>query len=137
MQISFRNIKNNYGLRRFRRRSHYINRGFRCFGKIFDKAFHIKGIIPNNEAVVAIAQQTLGTETALIMVFGMIANLLIARFTRFKYVFLTGHHTLFMACLISAVFSTTGIKGASLVISGSIILGLLMVIFSALFNRIC
>ncbi len=30
------------------------------FGKIFDKAFHIKGIIPNNEAVVAIAQQTLG-----------------------------------------------------------------------------
>ena len=57
------------------------------FGKIFDKAFHIKGIIPNNEAVVAIAQQTLGTETALIMVFGMIANLLIARFTRFKYNF--------------------------------------------------
>lgn len=64
------------------------------FGKIFDKAFHIKGIIPNNEAVVAIAQQTLGKETALIMVFGMIANLLIARFTKFKYVFLTGHHTL-------------------------------------------
>ena len=57
------------------------------FGKIFDKAFHIKGIIPNNEAVVAIAQQTLGKETALIMVFGMIANLLIARFTKFKYVF--------------------------------------------------
>ncbi|MGH0431101.1 PTS ascorbate transporter subunit IIC [Bacillus hominis] len=102
------------------------------FGKIFDKAFHIKGIIPNNEAVVAIAQQTLGKETALIMIFGMIANLLIARFTRFKYVFLTGHHTLFMACLISAVFSTTGMQGTSLVIIGSVLLGALMVIFPAL-----
>lgn len=37
-----------------------------------------------------------------------------------------------MACLISAVFSTTGMKGATLVIVGSIILGALMVIFPAL-----
>ncbi|MGI2709109.1 PTS ascorbate transporter subunit IIC [Bacillus cytotoxicus] len=102
------------------------------FGKMFDKAFHIKGIIPNNEAIVAIAQQTLGKETAFIMVFGMIVNLLIARFTKLKYVFLTGHHTLFMACLISAVFSTAGLKGFSLVLIGSILLGVLMVIFPAL-----
>lgn len=102
------------------------------FGKMFDKAFHIKGIIPNNEAVVVIAQQTLGKETAFIMVFGMLVNLLIARFTKFKYVFLTGHHTLFMACLISAAFSTTGMKGFSLVMIGSIVLGSLMVIFPAL-----
>ncbi|EOO25535.1 hypothetical protein IIU_06128 [Bacillus cereus VD133] len=102
------------------------------FGKMFDKAFHIKGIIPNNEAVVAIAQQTLGKETAFIMVLGMIINLLIARFTKFKYVFLTGHHTLFMAGLVSAVVSTTGMTGFTLVIIGSLVLGALMVIFPAL-----
>ncbi|XJZ26650.1 PTS ascorbate transporter subunit IIC [Bacillota bacterium Lsc_1132] len=97
------------------------------FGKMFEKAFHIQGVIPNNEAIVAIAQQTFGKETALIMLFGMIANILIARFTPFKYIFLTGHHILFMASLISAVFATGGVTGLPLVIIGSIILGGLMV----------
>ncbi|MFY4775774.1 PTS ascorbate transporter subunit IIC [Metabacillus sp. RGM 3146] len=102
------------------------------FGKMFEKAFSIQGIIPNNEAIVAIAQKTLGTETAMIMLFGMIVNILIARFTPFKYIFLTGHHTLFMACLLSAVFSTGGITGIPLVIIGSLILGALMVLMPAI-----
>ncbi|KXG10730.1 PTS ascorbate transporter subunit IIC [Anoxybacillus rupiensis] len=103
-----------------------------AFGKLFEKAFAIQGVIPNNEAIVAIAQQTFGKETALIMLFGMIVNLLLARFTRFKYIFLTGHHTLFMACLISAVLATSGVAGALLVVIGSIILGALMVFMPAL-----
>jgi ascorbate PTS system EIIC component len=102
------------------------------FGKMFEKAFHIQGVIPNNEAIVAIAQQTFGKETAMIMLFGMIVNILIARFTPFKYIFLTGHHTMFMACLISAVFATGGVTGVPLVIIGSIILGSLMVLMPAI-----
>jgi ascorbate PTS system EIIC component len=102
------------------------------FGKMFEKAFHIQGVIPNNEAIVAIAQQTFGKETAMIMLFGMIVNILIARFTRFKYIFLTGHHTMFMACLISAVFAAGGVTGVPLVIIGSIILGSLMVLMPAI-----
>ncbi|WP_374717855.1 PTS ascorbate transporter subunit IIC [Neobacillus sp.] len=102
------------------------------FGKMFEKAFHIQGIIPNNEAIVAIAQQTFGRETAMIMLFGMVMNIVIARFTPFKYIFLTGHHTLFMACLISAVFATGGVTGIPLIIIGSIILGLLMVFMPAM-----
>ncbi|QPA32217.1 PTS ascorbate transporter subunit IIC [Thermaerobacillus caldiproteolyticus] len=102
------------------------------FGKMFEKAFHIQGVIPNNEAIVAIAQKTFGKETAMIMLFGMVVNILIARFTRFKYIFLTGHHTLFMACLISAVFATGGVTGIPLVIVGSIILGSLMVFMPAI-----
>ncbi|MBA2871022.1 PTS system ascorbate-specific IIC component [Anoxybacillus calidus] len=102
------------------------------FGKMFEKAFHIQGVIPNNEAIVAIAQKTFGKETAMIMLFGMVVNILIARFTRFKYIFLTGHHTLFMACLISAVFATGGVTGIPLIIVGSIILGSLMVFMPAI-----
>jgi ascorbate PTS system EIIC component len=102
------------------------------FGKMFEKAFHIQGVIPNNEAIVAIAQQTFGKETAMIMLFGMIVNILIARFTPFKYIFLTGHHTMFMACLISAVFAAGGVTGVPLVIIGSIILGSLMVLMPAI-----
>jgi len=102
------------------------------FSKMFDHAFHVQGVIPNNEAIVAAAQTSFGTSTAMIMVFGMIMNILFARFTPFKYIFLTGHHTLFMACLIAASLSVGGMSGTPLIIVGSIILGLCMVVFPAM-----
>ncbi|AYE52504.1 PTS ascorbate transporter subunit IIC [Priestia megaterium] len=103
-----------------------------AFGKMFNKAFSVEGIIPNNEAIVAVAQQTFGTETAMIMLLGMIVNIIIARITKFKYIFLTGHHTMFMACLIAAILSTGGLTGAPLVLTGALLLGILMVLFPAL-----
>jgi len=102
------------------------------FSKMFDHAFQVQGVITNNEAIVAAAQTNFGTATALIMVFGMIFNLLLARFTPLKYIFLTGHHTLFMACLIAASLSVGGMSGTPLIIVGSIILGLCMVVFPAI-----
>lgn len=102
------------------------------FSKMFDHAFNVQGVIPNNEAIVAAAQTSFGTATAMIMVFGMIMNILFARFTPLKYIFLTGHHTLFMACLIAASLSVGGMSGTPLIIVGSIILGLCMVIFPAI-----
>lgn len=102
------------------------------FSKMFDHAFHVQGVIPNNETIVAAAQTNFGTATALIMVFGMVMNLLLARFTPLKYIFLTGHHTLFMACLIAASLSVGGMSGTPLIIVGSIILGLCMVVFPAI-----
>ncbi|MGF9892023.1 PTS ascorbate transporter subunit IIC [Priestia megaterium] len=103
-----------------------------AFGKMFNKAFSVEGIIPNNEAIVAVAQQTFGTETAMIMLLGMIVNIIIARITKFKYIFLTGHHTMFMACLIAAILSTGGLTGAPLILVGALLLGILMVLFPAL-----
>lgn len=106
-----------------------------AFGTMFDHAFGIQGVIPNNEAIVALAQKTLGRETALIMLLGMVVNIIIARYTRFKYIFLTGHHTLFMACLISAILSVGGMSGISLVVLGSLTLGTLMVLSPAMLQK--
>ncbi|MCA0971453.1 PTS ascorbate transporter subunit IIC [Halobacillus litoralis] len=102
------------------------------FSSMFDEAFAVQGVIPNNEAIVALAQQSFGTETAMIMLFGMVANIILARLTPLKYIFLTGHHTMFMACLIAVILTTGGITGVPMVIIGSIILGSLMVLFPAL-----
>lgn len=102
------------------------------FSNMFDHAFNVQGVIPNNEAIVAAAQTNFGTATAMIMVFGMIMNILFARITPLKYIFLTGHHTLFMACLIAASLSVGGMSGASLIIVGSILLGICMVVFPAI-----
>ncbi|TGB02431.1 PTS ascorbate transporter subunit IIC [Halobacillus salinus] len=102
------------------------------FSSMFDEAFAVQGVIPNNEAIVALAQQSFGTETAMIMLFGMVANIILARITPLKYIFLTGHHTMFMACLIAVILTTGGITGVPMVIIGSLILGSLMVMFPAL-----
>lgn len=91
--------------------------------KMIEKGFHIKGVVPNNEAVVSVAQKILGVETMSILVAGLIFNLIIARFTRYKYVFLTGHHSFFMACLLSAVLGALGLKGWELILIGGFFLG--------------
>ncbi|MBH0230786.1 PTS ascorbate transporter subunit IIC [Halobacillus yeomjeoni] len=102
------------------------------FSSMFNEAFSVNGVIPNNEAIVALAQEGFGTETAMIMLFGMVANIILARVTPFKYIFLTGHHTMFMACLIAVILTTGGMSGISMIILGSIILGTLMVLSPAI-----
>ncbi|KAA9242073.1 MULTISPECIES: PTS ascorbate transporter subunit IIC [Aerococcus] len=98
----------------------------------FENAFNVQGVIPNNEAVIGVAQNMLGTELALVMGFGFVFNILIARFTKLKYIFLTGHHVLFMAALITAVLGTAGFHGVELIAIGSFILGSCMVLSPAI-----
>lgn len=101
-------------------------------GTMFQAGFDAQGVIPNNEAIVALALKTFGTNTALIMFFGMMVNIIIARITPLKYIFLTGHHTLYMACLISVILSVGGLQGVVLIMIGSVLLGLIMAIFPTL-----
>lgn len=105
------------------------------FGEMFKVAFNMQGVIPNNEAIVAVALNQYGTSTALIMLSGMIFNILIARFTKFKYIFLTGHHTLYMACMVAVIMSVAGFTSVSLILLGGLVLGLIMSISPALVQR--
>lgn len=91
--------------------------------KLIEHGFSITGVVPNNEAVTSVAQKILGVETMSILVVGLLLNLAFARFTRFKYIFLTGHHSFFMACLLSAVLGAVGFKGSLLIILGGFLLG--------------
>ena len=103
-----------------------------AFGKMFEYGFGITGIVPNNEAIVGLALVDYGTQTALIMALGMIVNILIARYTKLKYIFLTGHHTLYMACMLAAILIAGGMNGVPLVIVGALLLGLIMALMPAL-----
>lgn len=97
----------------------------------FQSAFHVQGVIPSNEAIIGTSQNMFESEMALIMAFGFLCNILIARLTKFKYIFLSGHHILFMSALLAAVLSTIGFKGTELVIVGSLLLGAVMTITPA------
>ncbi|AWK41782.1 PTS ascorbate transporter subunit IIC [Photorhabdus laumondii subsp. laumondii] len=102
------------------------------FAEIFQHAFGIQGVVPNNEAIVSIAQKSFGKEMAMIMFFAMVINILIARFTPWKFIFLTGHHTLFMSMMVAVILATAGIKGSMLVAIGSVVVGVAMVFFPAI-----
>ncbi|MGD8110370.1 PTS ascorbate transporter subunit IIC [Vibrio sp. TRT 21S02] len=105
------------------------------FATIFQQAFGITGVVPNNEAIVSIAQEAFGKEMAMIMFFAMIVNILIARFTPWKFIFLTGHHTLFMSMMVAAILSSSGMKGVPLIALGSVVVGSVMVFFPAIAHR--
>lgn len=102
------------------------------FATIFQHAFGIKGVVPNNEAIVSIAQQSFGKEMAMIMFFAMLVNILIARLTPWKFIFLTGHHTLFMSMMVAAILSAGGMSSIPLIAVGSLVVGVTMVLFPAL-----
>ena len=66
----------------------FIVKNLDPLGKMIEKGFGITGVVPNNEAIVSIAQNILGKETMFILVAGLIINIIIARVTKFKYIFL-------------------------------------------------
>ncbi|MFA0012527.1 PTS ascorbate transporter subunit IIC [Vibrio lentus] len=102
------------------------------FSVVFTEAFGVHGVIPNNEAIVALSQEAFGYEMALIMFFAFVVNILLARLTPLKYIFLTGHHTMFMSMLVAVILSSAGIEGTVLVAIGAILVGTLMVVMPAL-----
>ncbi len=105
------------------------------FATIFQHAFGITGVVPNNEAIVSIAQEAFGKEMAMIMFFGMLVNILVARFTPWKFIFLTGHHTLFMSMMVAAILASSGMKGVPLIALGSLVVGSVMVFFPAIAHK--
>ncbi len=102
------------------------------FGKLFEQAYGLAGVVPNNEAVMAIMLEYYGFAISCVMFLGMIVNLIIARFTPFKFIFLTGHHTLFMAVLMVLVLHAGGRESWEIILWGSILLGGCLSVFPAL-----
>lgn len=93
-------------------------------GKMFIHAFNVQGVIPNNEAVVATVLVKFGTATALIMLVSMIINVLLARFSHFKYIYLSGHVMLYMAAMIAVLMEVAGFELIPEVLLGGLMLGI-------------
>lgn len=102
------------------------------FGTIFNYAFNMQGVVPNNEAIVSLGLEKFASDTAYIMCIGMIANIVMARFSRLHYIFLTGHHTLYMACMLVVILNVGQLSGPQLWIGGGLVLGLIMVLSPAI-----
>lgn len=110
-----------------------LNNSLTPFAKMFKFALNVQGVVPSNEAVVAIALVKYGSVTALIMLVGMIVNIALARFTRFKYIFLTGQAMLYVSCLTAVILVSAGLgSGWQTILLGGLFEGTLLTVTPAL-----
>jgi ascorbate PTS system EIIC component len=77
-----------------------------------------------------------GLAVVLIMFFGFLVNLVLARITPLKYVFLTGHIMFWNAFMVTAALSDAGrITGVPLIVIGSLVQGVISTVLPALIAR--
>lgn len=93
------------------------------FTDLFNLAFGIEGVTTQVEVATALALDTYGTEVAIVFVLGFVFNLLFAKFTPFKSIFLTGQHFLYFACVIALIFIANGMPMAVTCVVGGLLLG--------------
>jgi PTS system ascorbate-specific IIC component len=94
-------------------------------GGMLEASLGITGIVPNDEAIASVALLEYGTSGALIMVTGFFVNVIVARLTRFKYIYVTGHHLLYIALLVTVMLTLyTPLSGIALVLLGGLIVGI-------------
>lgn len=99
-----------------------------AFSSLFSNAFNIVGVVPSNEAIMAATIDKLGATAAVILLFSMVLNILLARFTRFKNIYLSLHLVLFMAFALTAVLAELGYSHVAIVTIASIFIGCYMAI---------
>ncbi|MEA4908088.1 MAG: PTS transporter subunit IIC, partial [Anaerolineaceae bacterium] len=92
-------------------------------GDLTQAGFNLQGALPVNEVFVALAQQKLGNQISLVFAISFLLSILIARFTPLKYVFLSGHHIIFMSTLTVGLLGLTVFKDSPvmLIIVASVI----------------
>ncbi|MCF1586252.1 PTS sugar transporter subunit IIC [Tetragenococcus koreensis] len=104
------------------------------FGEIFTEGFNMQGIVPSIEAIngQAMNELGLGREIAFTFLAIFVFNILIARFTPWKYIFLTGQAILWMATMTTIFGFFVGLRGIVLVLVGGLIGGIFAVAMPAI-----
>lgn len=102
------------------------------FQSLFAEGFNLTGVLPLAEAVTALAQGQFPSLIALVMVLGFAVNLVVARLTPFKYIFLTGQHNLFLAAMLVILFKAMNFSDVLTIGLGSVLLGFAAAIYPAI-----
>jgi len=105
------------------------------FVDLFTSVFNLSGFATSSEAVVGAMQSSvviIATTSALIMGIGFLVNILIARISPLKYIFLTGHMMWILSVTIAFSLYVSGFNETMIIVIGSLLQGLIMVILPAI-----
>ncbi len=103
-------------------------------GALITGAFDVAGVVPTNEAITAIVADIpdVSQNVAFAMFIGVLLSLVLARLTPLRYVFLTGHHMLFMATVLTVVLYNAKVDQVVQILVAAIGLATMMVVMPAL-----
>ena len=105
------------------------------FVDLFSQVFNLQGFATSSEAVVGAMQSTvpvIASTSALIMAIGFLVNVVIARFSPLKYIFLTGHMMWILSVAVAGSLYVAGFNDTMIILVGSLLQGLLMVVLPAI-----
>lgn len=114
------------------------------FQILFEDLFGLTGSIPNNEGVAGVLLERytqIAQLGSIIMVLSILMNISLAYFSRFKYIYLSGHVLFYMSIAVAAVMVLSGFNLENpgdysiALISSSMIISLYMVLSCALLHR--
>lgn len=102
------------------------------FDQMFSQAFHITGVYLDDNIAVGAMMNTIGREVGLVMVLGFFVNILVARFTPAKWIYLSGHKVWHMAGGVAFVLLMFGAPSWAIVLIGALVLGTYMAVQPAI-----
>lgn len=105
------------------------------FVDLFTGVFHLSGFATSSEAVVGAMQSSvavIASTSALIMAIGFLVNVVLARLTPLKYIFLTGHMMWILSVVIAFSLYVSKFDETMIIVIGSILQGVLMVVLPAI-----
>ncbi|PWF96367.1 Ascorbate-specific permease IIC component UlaA [Spiroplasma poulsonii] len=111
-------------------------------GNAFNLLFSINGIIANNDVIPGLFLNVLPRIVlagSLIMICAMLLNILLARITLHKYIYLTGHVLFYLSVMFASALNLAGLNLQEdlpiIVITGSLFVSLWMIISPAFLNK--
>ena len=95
------------------------------FVDLFSLVFHLEGFATSSEAVVGAMQNAvpvIASTSAIIMAVGFLVNVVIARFSPLKYIFLTGHMMWILSVAIAGSLYAASFSETMIMVVGSVVL---------------
>jgi PTS system ascorbate-specific IIC component len=102
---------------------------------LFQEVFNLDGFATGSEIISASmmdAVPAIASASAIIMAVGFLVNIILARFTPLKYIFLTGHMMWMASVLVAYVLFVADFSNTMIIVVGSIIQGALLTILPAI-----
>ncbi len=105
------------------------------FVGLFQEVFHLDGFATGSEVIVGAIQDSvpvIASTSAIIMGAGFLVNILLARFTPLKYIFLTGHMMWISSVAVAFCLYEAGFNSTMIIIIGIILQGAVLTLLPAI-----
>ena len=102
---------------------------------LFQEVFNLDGFATGSEIISGAmmdAVPIIASSSAIIMAIGFLVNIILARFTPLKYIFLTGHMMWISSVLVAYVLYSANFSNALIIVFGAIIQGALLTVLPAI-----